>query len=262
MSKLHTLIDYLRYRIISKNAHGIHSPFVFHVYNEVIVETADFYEYKKLNTIRRTLESDTTELSIEDFGAGSKVFKGNKRKISEICRHGISAEKQARLLFRLVNYFAPRTSVELGTSIGLTSMYLALAAKNSLLYTIEGSAELAAFAQKQFDTYGVENIRLLKGTFDEQLPALLQQTDKVDFAYVDGNHSKEPTLRYFHMLLKKCHNDSVLVFDDINWSQEMKAAWQEIKQHPDVRLTIDLYFTGIIFFRKEHKMKEHFVLRF
>jgi predicted O-methyltransferase YrrM len=262
VSKTGAVIDYIRYRIRSKNAHGIHSPFVFYLYNEVICETASFYEYKELGTIRRMLERDQTELTIEDFGAGSKVFKGNKRKVAEICKHGISNEKYARLLFRLVNYFAPQTIIELGTSIGLTSLYLSSAAKKSVLYTIEGSAELAAYAKNLFDRFERKNIHSLTGTFDVRLPELLQQVNKVDFAFIDGNHQKEPTLHYFGMLVKKCHNNSVLMFDDINWSEEMKSAWQEIKEHPEVRLTIDLHFMGIVFFRKEHKEKEHFVLRF
>lgn len=262
MSNIKAIKDYAHYRLIAKDAHGIHSPFVFYLYNAVIDETAAYYDFKLLSAIRREIENDQTELEVEDFGAGSKIFKDKKRKVADIARHGISNEKYARLLYRLVNYFAPETSIEIGTSLGLTTMYLAAARKNGMLYTIEGSEEIAAYAKMKFEKYKFKNIELLKGNFDQQLPELLNKLERIDFAYIDGNHSKVPTLNYFNLLLQKCHNGSVLAFDDINWSAEMKEAWAAIKEHKDVTLTIDLFYIGIVFLRKENKNKEHFVLKF
>jgi hypothetical protein len=42
----------------------------------------------------------------------------------------------------------------------------------------------------------------------------------------------------------------------------MEKAWEEIKQHPHVTLTIDLFFIGLVFVRQAQKEKEHFVIRY
>ena len=201
---LSQLSDYARYRLMAKNAHGIHSPFVFNLYTNIIAATEDYYDFGKLAKIRKKLEACNDVITIGDFGAGSRIFSSNQRKIADICRHGISSEKYAQLLFRLVNYFAPKTIVELGTSLGLTTMYLAAPNSKSKVYTLEGSESLVEFARKQFGEHDYNNIEVIKGNFDEQLHILVDRLDKIDFVYIDGNHAKQPTLNYFELILKKC----------------------------------------------------------
>lgn len=246
----------------SNNEHGMHSPFMFHLVLHVIYLKDEFYDYKRLSEIRAQLSNDETVLTITDFGAGSRVFKGNERRVKDIVKHGISNEKYARLLFRLVNHFKPSTIIELGTSVGLTTMYLAAANKKAKVYTLEGSKEIANFAKKQFVQNKFENIELLEGDFKDSFPLLLNKLSQVDFAYIDGNHTKEATINYFNLLLPKCNENSVLIFDDINWSEGMQEAWQFIKTHERVKLSIDLFFIGIVLFRKEQQQQEHFVVRF
>lgn len=240
----------------------MHSPFMFHLVLNVIYLKDEFYDYKKLSETRTQLSADETVLNIIDFGAGSRVFKGNERRVKDIVKHGISNEKYARLLFRLVNHFKPNNIVELGTSLGLTTMYLAAANKKARVYTLEGSKEIATFAKQQFEKNKFENIELIEGDFKDTFPTLLSKLDSVDFAYIDGNHAKEATISYFMQLLPKCNENSVLIFDDINWSQGMQEAWQYIKIHEQVKLSVDLFFIGIILFRKEQQQQEHFVVRF
>lgn len=240
----------------------MHSPFMFHLVLNVIYLKEEFYDFKKLAELRSQLAADETILSITDFGAGSRVFKSNQRKVKDIVKHGISNEKYARLLFRLVNHFKPNTIVELGTSLGLTTMYLAAANKKAKVYTLEGSKEIAAFAKRQFAKSKFDNIELMEGGFTDTYPALLNKLDVVDFAYIDGNHTKESTIYYFNQLLPKCNEHSVLIFDDINWSEGMQEAWQYIRTHEQVKLSIDLFFVGIVLFRMEQQQQEHFVVRF
>ena len=240
----------------------MHSPFMFHLVLNVIYLKDEFYDYKNLTETRARLAVDETTLTVTDFGAGSRVFKGNERRVKDIIKHGISNEKYARLLFRLVNHFKPNTIIELGTSVGLTTMYLAAANKKAKVYTLEGSKEIAELAKQQFKKNKFENIELVEGDFKDTFPTLLNRLNNVDFAYIDGNHTKEATINYFMQLLPKCNENSVLIFDDINWSQGMQEAWQFIKTHERVKLSIDLFFIGIILFRKEQQHQEHFVVRF
>lgn len=200
-------------------------------------------------------------IEVKDFGAGSSVLKTNTRKVKDIVRHSAKPAKYAQLLFRLVNYFQPKTILELGTSLGISTLYLAMANSKTKVISIEGSETIATLARENFKLLNVENIELIIGNFDKVLPAQLQKINCADFVFFDGNHRKTPTLSYYEQCLHYAHNNSVFVFDDIHWSQEMEEAWQTIKQHPRVTITIDLFFMGLVFFKTE-QAKEHFVLRF
>jgi predicted O-methyltransferase YrrM len=166
--------------------------------------------------------------------------------------------KRAKLLFRMVRYFNAKNILELGTSLGLAASALSLGNKQACITTIEGCPETAKIAQEQFHTFQLNNIQLMVGSFEKTLPVLT--SNLYDFVYIDGNHTKQATLNYFEMLLPKAHNNTVFIFDDIHWSPEMTEAWKTIIKHPKVTVSIDTFFWGIVFFRKE-QAKEHFVIR-
>jgi predicted O-methyltransferase YrrM len=262
MSTLSNISAYLKYFVSAKSAHGIHSPFVYKFVTELLESNNEgYYQFKELDKVRADLLNNNTVIEIEDFGAGSKKFGNTKRKISAIAKHGISKKKFSELYFKLVNFTNSQFIIELGTSLGLNTLYLAKANSKSVVYSIEGSKELTKFAEELFQQQNAK-VFLINDKFDHGLPLLLNEIPQVDFLYVDGNHSYDATIRYFKMGLPKKHNNSVFVFDDINWSEGMQKAWEEIKAHPEVTLSIDLFYAGIIFFRKEQQQKEHFILRY
>jgi len=229
---------------------------------ELIKNPYPFSDFNELNHLRKNLKNSSEIIDITDFGAGSKKINFPKRSIKDIVKYGIAPQKQAEFLYRLINFFNPKISIELGTSIGLTTLYLAKAAPKAKLYTLEGSDTLVKFSSTLFKKYVATNINLIAGNFNNTLPSLIESLDTIDFMYVDGNHAYEPTMHYFNLALQKKNNQSIFVFDDITWSKGMQQAWQEICAHPEVTLSLDLFYFGIIFFRKEQKQKEHFVLKF
>ena len=255
---------YLRYYLTSSNGkgHGTHSPFIFDFITKVLNNKSYYTEYKKAEELRRQLLNDSRMFIIEDFGAGSAVLNRNKRSIKSIARNAAKSKKFGQLLFRLVKYYQPSTILELGTSLGITTSYLSLANPASKIITMEGAREIAEIAKRNFRQLNLSNIELVKGNFDDTLPDVLNRTSTIDFAFIDGNHRQIPTENYFHLLLPHLHNDSILVFDDIHWSKGMDQAWETIKRSPDVRCTIDLFFIGIVVFRKEFREKQHFTIRF
>jgi len=195
---------------------------------------------------------------VKDLGAGSKVLKSKSRKISDISKKVGISNKKARLLYRLVNFFQPKSILELGTSLGISTYAMSLGNPNSKIITIEGCPETAAVAKEQFEFNHLNNINLIVNSFDKELNNLKHQ--KFDLIYIDGNHQKEPTLSYFETLIGTLNNDSVMILDDIHWSKGMTEAWDTIKQNPKVTLTIDVFYWGIVFFRKE-QVKQHFRIR-
>lgn len=255
---------YLRYYLTSSNGkgHGTHSPFIFDFITKVLNNKSYYTEYKKAEELRRQLLNDSRMFIIEDFGAGSAVLNRNKRSIKSIARNAAKSKKFGQLLFRLVKYYQPSTILELGTSLGITTSYLSLANPASKIITMEGAREIVEIAKRNFRQLNLSNIELVKGNFDDTLPDVLNRTSTIDFAFIDGNHRQIPTENYFHLLLPHLHNDSILVFDDIHWSKGMEQAWETIKRSPDVRCTIDLFFIGIVVFRKEFREKQHFTIRF
>lgn len=260
---LNNIINYLKYYTTAKTAHGVHSPFVYKFITELLESyNDDYYQFKELDEVRKKLLKNNSVIEITDFGAGSKIFKDNKRKISDIAKHGISKKKYSELYFKLVNFTNSQFILELGTSIGLNTLYLAKANSKSTVYTIEGCSELAKFAGNLFEEQNAKNIFLINETFEKALPTSLKEIPQLDLLYVDGNHNYSSTINYFNLGLEKKHNHSVFIFDDINWNEEMQKAWQEIKAHPEVTISLDVFYVGIIFFRKEQQQKEHFVLKY
>lgn len=255
---------YFSYYLKASNGkgHGMHSPFVFDFITHVLNDELDFYAYNEIENLRKILLKDERVIDVQDFGAGSKQIKTKQRKIADIARYSLKPKKYAQLLFRMVNYYQPKQILEIGTSLGITTCYLARPGHKSKVITMEGADAIAAIAQENFQQLGLNNIELVKGNFDETLSSVVNRESLFDFIFIDGNHRKEPTLRYFEQLLPVTHNDTIIIFDDIHWSEEMEAAWKHIKKQEQVRATIDLFFIGVVLLRKEFKEKQHFTIRF
>jgi predicted O-methyltransferase YrrM len=263
-SRFKLAFKYLHYHLTSSNGkgHGIHSPFIFHFITKILNDKHHYPEYDIIENLRQKLLKDQTLVTIEDFGAGSSINKSNRRAVSSIAKNAAKNKKYGQLLFRMVKECKPKKVLELGTSLGITTSYLAMANTNAEIITMEGANEVADYAEHNFDLLKLLNVKLIRGNFDRTLSTVISQLSSVDLAFIDGNHRREPTERYFRQLLAKVNNDSILIFDDIHWSKEMEQAWRTINYHEAVRCSIDLFFIGIIFFRQEFKEKQHFVIRF
>jgi predicted O-methyltransferase YrrM len=255
---LYSIQAYIKFLKASTNQHGVHSPFVYDLVTKCFYDKSKYNEYSILKQYRQSLYQNFNRITISDFGSGSRVFKSNERVITKMAKTSGISSKRAKLLFRMVSYFNSKSILELGTSLGLASSALSLGNKQASITTIEGCQETAKIAQEQFRTFQLNNIQVIVDTFEKALPELV--SNQCNLVYVDGNHTKEATLNYFELLLPTTTNNSVFIFDDIHWSKGMTEAWDEIKNHPAVTVSIDTFYWGIVFFRKE-QAKEHFVIR-
>jgi predicted O-methyltransferase YrrM len=256
-------LKFLKYKIFAKHAHGrgIHSPFLFGLISDVLSDSTPYYSWENIETVRKKMIQSTEIIDVLDLGAGSTKMESKIRKISDIAKFSAVDKKNGKLLFKLVNYFRPKTIIELGTSLGIGTLYLASPDSRNRVFTVEGCPETAKKARENFESLKFQNIILKTGSFDEILPLILHEIKKLDFVYFDGNHRKKPTLTYFDDCLSKSHNETVFVFDDIHWSEEMEEAWETIKNNPKVTLSVDLFQKGLIFFKTELS-KQDFVIRF
>ncbi len=239
----------------------MHSPFVYDFIIQVLNDRKVYDDYAKVETVRKRLLADQRMLKVEDMGAGSVKNNQVERKVADIAKHAAKPAKYGQLLYRMVKYYQPNTVLELGTSLGITTRYLSLAKPDASLITMEGAAAIASVAVEGMRENGLNNVQLHPGNFDTELAVVLK-TFNPDFVFVDGNHRSKPTIEYFEQLLNVAHNDTILVFDDIHWSEEMESAWSYISGHPSTRCSIDLFFIGIVLFRQEFREKQHFSIRF
>lgn len=242
--------------------HGIHSPFVFDLITSVLNDNRHYYCYDQVEALRAALLEDRRILEVEDFGAGSAQISKRNRSVASIAKMAAKSPKMGQLLFRMVAHYKPARILELGTSLGLSTLYLASGHHGTTVTTLEGSAAIAEVAREHFNRHSQGNIRSLIGNFDVILPTLLQEEPGFDFVFIDGNHRKEPTWRYFEQLKMQLPQKAVLIFDDIHWSAEMEEVWEMIKKDPAVMLSVDLFFIGIIFFDPAFKVPQHFRIRF
>lgn len=292
IDRIKILVRFIRFYFRAKTQYNVHSPFVFEFIQNVLEDDRTFYVFKETDILRGELLASKEAIEVEDFGAGSVVDGLKKtRKISSIAGSALSPAFQCQWFFRISELYKPLTIIELGTSLGVSTLHLAEGSpRTAKIFTLEGSPEIARLARRNFDWFydtfrktGLKNndpsvlkfeayahnfstefeknkINIVVGRFENTLPNVLKSIKTLDLAFLDGNHRRLPTLDYFEQCLEKAHDDTVLIFDDVHWSEEMEAAWDTIKAHPRVRLTIDLFWCGIVFFRNENREKEHFDL--
>ncbi len=257
----HHVRAYLRHIHQAGNRHDVHSPFVFALVLDVLRKRGANKECGDIEQLRSELLKRDDTVNVTDLGAGSQRSNAPYRKVREIARTALKPRPQAEMLFRLARYFQPKTILELGTSFGISTLYLARAARGAAVHTIEGSPSIAAIAQHNFKQLDASNIVPHVGSFHDRLPEVLHGIERLDMIFIDGHHAKAPTLANFENCLTKAHNESIFIFDDIHWSPEMEEAWEAIQAHQQVTVTIDLLHLGLVFLRKEQQ-REHFRLRY
>lgn len=261
MANFQLFKSYLKHRFKAKTRHGVHSPFIYKLVDEVIYDYAARPYYKEIEEHRQLLLKDARSITITDLGAGSHVNTNKQKKVKQIAKNALKPARLAQLIARLATERSPRNIIELGTCLGLTSSYLSRAVPNAKVITIEGCPETAKIAAENFKQLNIPNIVLKTGNFDLVFPEVIRSEDALDIVYVDGNHRKEATLSYFEWCLPKINDDSLIIFDDIYWSKGMEEAWEQIKAHPKVTVTVDLFWIGLVYFRKGQE-KEHFSIRY
>ncbi|MFD0962630.1 O-methyltransferase [Pseudofulvibacter geojedonensis] len=254
------ILAYIKFIFIAKSKLRTKSLFINEVLNESLLNKELFPLYTTLKKYRHKLYQNHQTIQVTDFGSGSRVFKSNTRKISAIARNAGLAPKRAVLLSKLANYFKPKHSLEIGTSLGLGTAALHLGYPKGKITTLEGCPETGNIAQQQFTNFNFKNIDLVIGEFNKYLNDI-DSSSIYDLVYFDGNHQKEATLNYFNKLIKHSNSNSVFIFDDIHWSKEMEEAWDVIKKDTRVKTTIDTFFWGLVFFNSEDTHQKHFKIR-
>ncbi len=260
ISHFQIALDYIIYFFSASSKYDIHSPFVYKFTTDVLNIRKQKPIYHEIELIRSKMLKSNVLIEVEPFGA-TKNLSTQYLPLKKVTQRTSKSAKYCELLERICQYFNPEVAIEIGTSVGVSTMYQAAGIKQGVLYTLEGNKNSLQIAQHNCEKLGYENVSFLQGNFEDTLPKLINELEKVDYVFFDGNHQLEHTLKYFEICLQKAHTQSVFIFDDINWSTEMNQAWNKIKNHPSVYVTIDIFFMGIVFFNS-YQAKEHFTIRY
>ncbi len=256
------LLAYLRHLTQSTSIYSVHSPFVFDFFRKVLRHRST-PEGAAIEAARRTLSRSSEELEIVDYGAGAdgEIQLTRKLSVSDAAKKSARHRREGELLYRLCRHYQPKRCLELGTNLGISTRYQLVGLQESRFLSLEGDPGLARIAQEQLNDAGL-HAEILVGEFSDLLATKIDLAEyRPDYVFLDGNHREEPTLHYFHHILPHLPDGAILVLDDINWSPGMKRAWDKICQHPEVTVSIDLFWMGICFIRK-NQVKEHFQFRF
>lgn len=255
----HQIKSFLNYWLDATNKYSLHGPFIYDLYTRVIQKNNQ-EEFQNIENLRKQLLQSERIITVTDFGSGKDKYDQQQRSIADIAKKSLVRPKFGALYNRIIEYYNCKTNIELGTSLGIGTAYMAWGNKSRVI-TFEGCPETAALAEFHFEFLGLNNIKIVQGNIDATLPKFLSESGKIDFVLIDANHRYEPSLKYFNWLIKKIHDKSILVLDDIHQSKEMEKTWNEICQHEQVYKTIDLFFSGIVFFDPTLS-KEHHILEF
>lgn len=251
MSALHLsyIIRYAKHFLtaFSSRGFGIHSPFVYAFVEDILPETYSYYAYAPVERIRRNLLRDTSSVYVEDHGTG----RSGERRVCDIAKASLKSPRDARLLYRIVTHSNPSNVIELGTSLGITTLYFAQSDTRREVYTLEGAPEIARIAQSLFDRHKQRHIRLIVGRIENTLPDLVAGLDEIGFLFMDANHTGAATLSYFNICLDKCTERTIIAIDDIHSSRSMEDAWLRICAHPRAYTCIDLFSMGLVYFNPE-----------
>lgn len=255
---MHIIRSYINYLFNSKSKYRIHSPFVFEFINNVLNGKKSNFEI--IQRLIAYYKKNPVELKNEDFGVGSKFKskKSEKKSTLEWLKNSSTPIKYGKVLNNISNFYKCKKVLELGTNLGIGTAFLST--QENQIVSIEGNKDLAGFTAASLKKNHFKNIEIVVGNFDEVLENVLNKNQHFDLYFIDGNHSKEATLKYFHQILPFIQPNDIVVFDDINWTKKMNEAWQEIYKNKKVRLSIDIYKLGILFFREEQLAKEHHIL--
>ncbi len=255
--------SYLNYFAKAKTRYKVHSPFVFDLVENVLKDKTKYPEFKKIETYKKNISRSKTIIETVDFGARSENnnYTTTLEKVGDIVKRRSQHKRRAHLLYRLSRHFQPENILELGTAAGFSTAYIKAPVPESKMITLEGCASLADVASNNLKRLKIKNTEVSIGDFDVTLPLVLKKFEKLDFVFFDGNHRRKPTLDYFNRCVELAHEDTLFIFDDIHWSQGMEEAWNTIKNDERVNISLDIFWFGLVFFRKGI-IKQDFIIRY
>ena len=136
--------------------------------------------------------------------------------------------------------------LELGTSLGISTLALALGAPGRRIISIEGCPGLAAIARENLKKHGAQNAEVLCMEFSEALALLKDKGTKVVLAFIDGNHRGAALAENVH-IIREMGEEIIIVADDIHMNKDMIQSWQSLSSGNLAPASLETFRTGMLF---------------
>jgi hypothetical protein len=177
--------------------------------------------------------------------------------------HGIHSPFVFKFIQEILNGKSPLRAIENNTP-AVNEILQEIEAASSAALTPKNKIVIARLLQwlnpitilvtgdkKQFET---DTLKQANGT--------KEAVEKIDFAFIGEGQNKETMLQSASRLFDKMHSNSWVILHGIHADSNMETVWNTLKEHSNIRLSIDLFTIGILFCRKEQKEQEHFIIRY
>lgn len=260
MNTLWRIGQYLQYCWRALGRHGVHSPFVYVLADQVLPHKQSAAG-TAIDALRTKLLHDTTPITIQDHGAGYAADgkRARKLRVCDVARSSARRRRSGLLLLRLCQHLQPQAVLELGTNLGFSALYQCAGLPATTRFiTVEGSHSLAVLARQHLAQLGHTQVQVWHTTFEAALAS--HELGRLDYVLLDGHHTYDASLHYFGAVLPRLNPGAVFILDDIYWSPGMALAWRQLCAHPAVSLSIDIYEMGLLFVGRP-QARQHFVLR-
>ena len=238
------LSQYIVYRLKARGVRKVHSPFLYAFYQEVMSFKGD-PTTKRIDKHLDDIRQSSEPIQISGFGAGSRKRK-TPNTIGQVAKRSGTSKRWGRFLYKLAQR-SQGPVIELGTNLGIGTAYLA-SGTNHMVYTVEGCSNLSTFAKDSLTRLELTNVDFLTAAIQDINWYDVLKGKSPGLVYIDADHTFDATVAFYSIFKNLINDQSVIVIDDINWSDEMRNAWQEIVKDDKITLSVDLFFKGLLFF--------------
>jgi len=241
---------YLNYYFAANTKYQVHSPFVFEFLSDIFEDDRFYHFFGVIENYRRNLLGTSDKLLINQ----------SEKTINQLAKKLSIEPKVGEILFKTVHKYKPDTLLELGDSLGISALYQATPNPHVPLLTLAANTTLGNAAGNYFKRLGTRNIQVLAGDFSKNISTAIQQLNSVEQLFFNGFWGKTATLSYFEACLAAMPSNAIFIFRSPYASKDTQTFWETIKKHEKVRLSIDIYDLGFLFFRSEQKEVAHYQL--
>lgn len=231
-------------KLFHRKGHGIHSPFVFELVTNVIEQPYPYYGYRDIDLIRLHLRLHDQAIT----------WQGKQSSIRRYLHKQAISQKEGELLFRLTNHYKSRSILAVGSSMGLTPLYLTGYAGDLKCIVLESETDVATIASRNIEKKTNSPLRVIQGDYQTTLQEALQQFEQIDCIYLCKELRVEELDNIYHECSPFFHEESILIISGIHSSSAKKNYWEQLCNDPKITVSVDLYKLGLIFFQpKLHK---------
>jgi len=193
------------------------------VLHDSVIQPAPTRFSKKIEILAR----DTNRLGPQPLWEG---YEGNNIAGATRMPDGVRTSAHMGDFYSwLVEGWKPDTIVEFGTAFGVSGMYFLAGVETNQkghLLTFDPNEVWRKLALVSLA--GISNrFTSVAGTFEENVDRVLEGRS-IDVAFIDAIHTREFVIPQLELVLARCNRTAIVILDDINFSDDMRACWKEV----------------------------------